>query len=106
MEARTALSRLVSALEHHFDMARNSDVVAPAMVEDAEMRLQDALFVYDDALFTSFGVELPIELLDDDYGDDDDEDDEDDDVDDEDDDDDSYDIDGEDSVADLLDEDE
>ena len=91
-EAGVALSRLVAALEHHFEMARNADVVAPAILEDAELRLQDALFTYDDALFTSYGVELPIELLDDlDDGDDDDEEDALDNL--------------EDSVADLLDED-
>lgn len=63
--ARVALSRLVAALEHHYDMACNADVVKPAMLEDAEVRLQDAFFTYDDALFTSYGIELPLELLDD-----------------------------------------
>lgn len=83
--ARVALSRLVAALEHHFEMACNADVVKPAMLEDAEVRLQDAFFNYDDALFTGYGIELPLELLDDgddeDDGDDDDFDDFDDDSD-------------------------
>ena len=64
--ARIALGRLVSALEHHYEMACNADIVKPAMLEDAEVRLQDAFFTYDDALFTNYGIELPLELLDDD----------------------------------------
>lgn len=64
-EARIALSRLVAALEHHFDMANNADVVSEAMLEDAELRLQDAFFTYDDVLFTTLGAELPLELVDD-----------------------------------------
>lgn len=64
-EARIALSRLVAALEHHFDMANNADVVSEAMLEDAELRLQDAFFTYDDVLFTTLGTELPLELVDD-----------------------------------------
>ncbi len=62
---REALSRLIAALEHHYEMACNADVVKPAMLEDAEVRLEDAFFTYDDALFTSFGIELPLELVDD-----------------------------------------
>ncbi len=72
--ARVALSRLVAALEHHYDMACNADVVKPAMLEDAEVRLQDAFFTYDDALFTSYGIELPLELLDDEEDEDSDDD--------------------------------
>lgn len=104
--ARVALSRLVAALEHHYEMACNADVVKPAMLEDAEVRLQDAFFNYDDALFTGYGIELPLELLDDD-DDDDDDDGDDDDFDDEDDDfdEDSDDLDEEDSVVGLFDED-
>lgn len=64
-EARVALSRLVAALEHHLEMANNVDVVSPAMLEDAELRLQDAFFTYDDILFTTLGTELPLELVDD-----------------------------------------
>lgn len=71
-EARIALSRLVAALEHHFDMANNADVVSEAMLEDAELRLQDAFFTYDDVLFTALGIELPLELVED-LGDDDEE---------------------------------
>ncbi len=105
-EARVALNRLMAALEHHFDMAKNADVVSSAMLEDAELRLQDAFFTYDDVLFTSLGIELPLELIDD-YGDDDEDDDDDDHE--EDDDDDDFEkyfrnVEEEDSVAGLLDE--
>lgn len=71
-EARAALGRLVAALEHHYNMACNADIVQPSVMEDAEARLQDAFFTYDDVLFTSFGIELPLELVDD-YEDEEDE---------------------------------
>lgn len=78
IDPREALNRLIAALEHHYDIAQNSEIVQEAALEGAEDRLQDAFFTYDDVLFTDFGVELPFELLDDD-DDDDDFDDEDDD---------------------------
>lgn len=64
-ETRLALRELIDALEHHHEMTRNADVVTDAVFEDAEARLQDAFFTYDDLLFTEWGVELPLELVDD-----------------------------------------
>lgn len=82
-DPRIALNQLIAALEHHYDIARNADVVSEAVFEDAEVRLQDAFFTYDDVLFTNSGVVLPLELMDDEYEEDEeDEDDEEDEVDD------------------------
>ncbi|WP_067780709.1 DNA primase [Actinomyces vulturis] len=85
-DPRSALNRLIAALEAHFDAASSGDELSPAVVS-AEHALQDAFFTYDDALFTSFGIELPFEAfdeddddLDDDFDDDDDDYDEDDDL--------------------------
>ena len=79
LTARDALNRLVAAMEHHLDLAENSDLVQDVVLERAEDLVRDAFFTYDDALFTNYGVELPFEILDDDFDDeDDDEDDEDD----------------------------
>ena len=102
-DPRVALKALIAALEHHLETARNSDVVSDAVFEDAEARVQDAFFTYDDALFTCCGVEVPLELVgdfdeDEDVDtDDDDDDDDDDDADDED----GYDIDEE-ALEDLF----
>lgn len=79
LHAREALNRLIAALEHHLDVAEKSDAVQTPVLERSEDAVRDAFFTYDDALFTNYGVELPFEILDDDF--DDDEDDEDDDFD-------------------------
>lgn len=55
------------ALEHHHELVRNLDVVTDTVLEDAEANLEDAFFTYDDVLYTAYGVELPLELLEDDY---------------------------------------
>lgn len=80
IDAREALNRLIAALEHHYDVAQNSEVVQEAALDGAEDLLRDAFFTYDDVLFTSFGVELPFEMLDDDDDFDDDGEDDDDDI--------------------------
>ncbi len=68
-------------LQHHYDLAvgLDNDDVADSDLEEAEEELRDAFFSYDDALFTSTGVELPFDILDEDYDEvDEDEEDEDD----------------------------
>ncbi len=89
-DPRSALNRLIAALEAHLDAAVTGDDRSPAVVA-AESALQDAFIAYDDVLFTAYGIELPFDTFDaddeedDDYDDDDDDYDEDDDYDDEDD---------------------
>lgn len=76
-DPRSALNRLIAALEAHLDAAATGDELSPVVVA-AENSLQDAFFTYDDALFTAYGIELPFDILDSEDGDDDDYDDEDD----------------------------
>lgn len=83
-DPRDALNRLVAALEHHFDVAQAGEQTDARSLEDAEERLRDAFFTYDDELFTRFGTELPFDIVEDEDLDDEDE--EDDDLEDEDDD--------------------
>lgn len=70
IESRNALNRLIAAFEHHYDMAKNAEVVQAEILEEAEDRLRDAFFTYDDELYTRFGVELPFEMLEDESEDD------------------------------------
>ncbi|WP_175955422.1 DNA primase [Schaalia sp. Marseille-Q2122] len=88
-EPRKALDELIDAFRLHFEVA-NSDVdVDSDELLDAEERLSDAFFTYDDVLFTSLGVELPFDILDeDDFDEDFDDEDDLDDLDDDDEDDD------------------
>lgn len=65
IELCNALNRLIGALEYHYDVAVNSEAMRAEVLEEAEDRLSDAFFTYDDELFTAFGVELPFEMLDD-----------------------------------------
>ncbi|WP_043535033.1 hypothetical protein [Actinomyces polynesiensis] len=89
-DPRDALNRLIAALENHFDAARSGGADSPAL-DPAEDRLRDAFFTYDDVLFTTLGVELPFDIVEDedledeDFDEDDIADDEDDDDDDDDD---------------------
>lgn len=92
-DPRTELDNLIAALQRHLEVASaaDSDLDDSPVLSDAEEKLRDAFFTYDDALFTATGVELPFDILeddDDDYGDDDDDDDDGDFIDDLDDDDD------------------
>lgn len=61
--SKEALTRLIEALQAHYDAAaKNADPDAPAVLE-AESELQDAFFTYDSVLFDDFGVELPFDIL-------------------------------------------
>lgn len=64
-DPRDALNRLVAAFEHHFDVAQAGGLSDSRSLEDAEERLRDAFFTYDDELFTQYGIELPFDLVDD-----------------------------------------
>ena len=92
---RTELDNLIAALQRHLEVASaaDSDLDDSPVLSDAEEKLRDAFFTYDDALFTATGVELPFDILEDDDEDYDDDDDDDflDDLDDDDDDDDDND---------------
>jgi len=70
-DPRAALNRLIAALEQHFEAASTGDEFSPAVIA-AEDRLADAFFTYDDALFTAFGIELPLDIVDADEDEDDD----------------------------------
>ena len=89
-DPRDALNLLIAAFEHHFDVVQGGTAASDAVISQAEERLRDAFFTYDDVLFTRFDAELPCDILDED-DDDDDDDDYEDDGEDEDDDDDSFD---------------
>lgn len=71
-DPRGALERLITAFHEHFAIARQGDDADTEALESAEETLRDAFFTYDDELFTGFGVELPFDLLDDDYDEDED----------------------------------
>lgn len=65
-DPRLALEELLSAFRAHFDLA-NSDVDTESdEFLDAEERLSNAFFTYDDVMFTQLEVELPFEILDED----------------------------------------
>ena len=67
MNPRSALDRLIGALEaFHLAASTAQDPNAPSVAEAADA-LADAYIVYDDVVFTRFGVEAPLDI----YGDDD-----------------------------------
>lgn len=72
-DPRDALNRLIAALENHFDSAQAGGGESPAL-DAAEERLRDAFFTYDDELFTTLGVELPFDIVEEEDFDDDDDD--------------------------------
>ncbi len=66
-DPRRDLDALIYALERHLEVALsldNEDDDSDVLI-DAENRLRDAFFTYDDTLFTQTGVELPFDILDD-----------------------------------------
>lgn len=71
MDPRSALERLMAALEEHHNAAAAADDPYARRVVDASNTLSEAFITYDDALFTSYGADLPFELYDDDDDDDD-----------------------------------
>ena len=65
---RSALDRLIGALEaFHLAASTAQDPSAPSVAEAADA-LADAYIVYDDVVFTKYGVEAPLDV----YGDDED----------------------------------
>ena len=75
-DPRAALDRLLAAFEAHHDaVAAAQDEDAPVVIAAAQT-LADSFDTYDDALLTSYGVDTPFDIYDDDDDfDDDDEDD-------------------------------
>ena len=71
-ESGLALERLIAAFHEHFLIARAGDQADAESLVAAEEALRDAFFTYDDELFTRFGVELPFDLLDDEFDDEED----------------------------------
>ena len=66
-----ALNRLIAAFEAHAQAVRTADMGNLAIVEAAEARLCEAFFIYDDVLFNKYGVDLPLEVIDEDVDEDD-----------------------------------
>lgn len=83
-DPRTALDRLTGALEAFYEAARATQDPDAESVLEASDRVADAYTIFDDAIFTSFGIESPLDIYfdDDDEEDDDFDDDFDDDIDD------------------------
>lgn len=72
VDLQTAYTRLVNALEEfHSSVLEFSDAEAPAVLRATD-HLVDAYTVYDDAIFTQYGVEMPFDTYADDDDDDDD----------------------------------
>ena len=71
-ESGLALERLIAAFHEHYLIARAGDQADAESLVAAEEVLRDAFFTYDDELFTRFGVELPFDLLDDEFDDEED----------------------------------
>lgn len=76
-DPRTALDRLIGALEAFYEAARATQDPDADSVIEASDRVADEYTIFDDAIFTAYGVESPLDIFfddDDDFGDDDDED--------------------------------
>lgn len=68
-----ALQRMIAAFETHYQAALSTQSPTSPHLMEAEQRLRDAFFTYDDALFNTYGVDLPFDLVgDEDYDDEDD----------------------------------
>lgn len=61
-DPRIALNKLIEAFEQHYAVASRIDSDDEELLAKEDMLL-DAFFTYDDALFTTYGVEIPIDLL-------------------------------------------
>lgn len=77
IDPRTALDRLIGALEAFHDTAAHTQDPDADSVIEAMDNLADAYLVYDDSVFTNYGIELPFDVYEDDDHDDEDDDDED-----------------------------
>ncbi|MBM7825364.1 hypothetical protein JOD55_001191 [Arcanobacterium pluranimalium] len=61
IDPNTAYARLASALDDfHSAVTQFADADAPAVLRAADL-LADAYTVYDDALFTQYGIEAPFD---------------------------------------------
>ncbi len=72
-DPRAALDRLIAALEAHYHAAVAAQDPDAASVTSAANTLEDAFLTYDDALMTTFDVDVPLDTYS--NGDDDDDDD-------------------------------
>lgn len=68
-DTRKALEALIQAFEKHYELAKDESTPDEELIQ-ADSQLLEAFVTYDDALFTNYGVELPMDTLD--YEDDDD----------------------------------
>lgn len=65
-KSRIALDELLEAFEKHYEIVADESSTDDEILE-AEDELLNAFFVYDDSLFIDYGVEIPIDLLADDF---------------------------------------
>lgn len=72
IDPRTALDRLIGAFEAFHDASAQAQDPEAESVLEASDRLADAYIIYDEAMFTNFGVETPFDIYDDDEDEDDD----------------------------------
>jgi len=71
IDPRAALDRLIEALTAHYEaVTSNQNPEAPAVIS-ATAILEDAFVTYDDALITNFDVDLPFDVYDADFEDED-----------------------------------
>lgn len=75
IDPRTALDRLIGALEAFHDTAALTRDPDAESVLEALDNLADAYTIYDDAVYTNFGIEMPFDVFDDEDDEDDDDDD-------------------------------
>lgn len=65
-DPRNALSRLIGALEKHFEAVASRRGEGDSSVEQAYYQVEDAFLSYEEALGESYGEYLPIALAEDD----------------------------------------
>ena len=65
------LAALIQAFKDHYEVACKVEDDENDELSEAEERLQDAFFSYDNALFSSYGVELPFDIYDEEEDDED-----------------------------------
>ncbi|MDR1294376.1 MAG: DNA primase [Bifidobacteriaceae bacterium] len=72
VEPRSALDRLIAALESHYAAAASGRGVEDPAFTSAYATLIDAFETYDEALYEATGIDTPFLVYDDDAEDDDD----------------------------------